>query len=41
LQVQQGKTDREVADNLGVNLATVEQTWEKIVHLHRFNCFVI
>ncbi|WP_088894813.1 IS630 family transposase [Leptolyngbya ohadii] len=32
LQVHQGKTDREVADNLGVNLSTVERTREKFVH---------
>jgi transposase len=32
LQVHQGKTDREVADNLGVNLSTVERTRGKFVH---------
>lgn len=32
LQVHQGKTDCEVADNLGVNLSTVERTREKFVH---------
>ncbi|MGI0489371.1 IS630 family transposase [Pantanalinema rosaneae CENA516] len=32
LQVHQGKTDREVADSLGVNLSTVERTREKFVH---------
>lgn len=31
LQVHQGKTDREVADNLGVNLSTVERSREKFV----------
>lgn len=32
LQVHESKTDREVADNLGVNLSTVERTREKFVH---------
>lgn len=32
LQVHQSKTDREVADNLGVSLSTVERTREKFVH---------
>jgi transposase len=31
LQVHQGKTDREVADNLGVDLSTVERAREKFV----------
>ncbi|MCU0570089.1 MAG: helix-turn-helix domain-containing protein [Oculatellaceae cyanobacterium Prado106] len=31
LQVHQGKTDREVARNLGVDLSTVERTREKFV----------
>jgi len=32
LQVHQGKSDREVADNLGVNLSTVERACEKFVY---------